>query len=243
MSGGIGGISPRRLAATLRWNVVLQFRHGFYYVSAAFILVRVALLRQLPGDAHMSLLVPGLMVNNLIITTFYFVGALVLLEKGEGTLAGLVVTPLRDTEYFLGKVFSLTLLGVGESLTIVLLTDGTRFNLLLLVGGMALLCGFYTLAGFVAVARFDSLNEYLLPSVLIVMALWLPLLDHFGLVHSPLFYLHPVQPALVLMRAAFAPAQPWEIVYGVAGSLFWLGLSLLLARRSFARFVVRAAGT
>ncbi|HEV8191785.1 MAG TPA: hypothetical protein VGP82_09920 [Ktedonobacterales bacterium] len=55
----------------------------------------------------------------------------------------------------------------------------------------------------------------------------LPLLDHFGLVRSPLFYLHPVQPALVLMRAAFAPAQPWQIVYGVLGSAFWLWLAYI----------------
>jgi hypothetical protein len=98
------------------------------------------------------------------------------------------------------------------------------------------------LAGFIAVARFDSLNEYLLPAIPIVVALMLPLLDHFGLVRSPLFYLHPVQPALVLMRAAFAPAPPWQIAYGVLGSLFWLWVASIWARHSFSRFVVRTAG-
>ena len=237
----------RRLLTSYRWNIVVQARNGFYLVSAIFVLVRVAVLRQLPSDTDLALVVPGLLANNLIITTFYFFVALVLLEKSEGSVIGLATTPLRVGEYFQGKVGSLALLAMVESLLLIILTEGVRFNLLLLVAGMVALSGLYALVGFVVVARFDSLNEYLLPSILVVMALWLPLLDHFGLVRSPLFWLHPMQPALVLLRAAFAPAAApgqfaWQLAYGVLGSFFWLVLSYAAARRSFARFIVRAPG-
>jgi fluoroquinolone transport system permease protein len=234
----------KRLVATLRWDVVLQFRNGFYYVSAFFILIWVALWRQLP-NAHTldyALIVPGLVVLNLLITTFYFVGALVLLEKAEDTLTGLVVTPLHAGEYLAARVLSLSLLATLETVLIVLLIYGLDFQVLPLLAGMLLLSGFYTLMGFVAIARYDSINEYILPSGIIVFGLVLPLADHVGWWRSPIFYLHPIQPALVLLRAAFEPMAPWRIAYGLLGALLWLGISAVWAYRTFDRFVVRAAG-
>lgn len=233
-----------RLLSSLRWDVAIQFRNGFYYVSAFFILIWVGLLSQLPDDPRIDygLIIPGFMVLNLIITTYYFIGALVLLEKGEGTLAGLVVTPLRDIEYLAAKLLSLALLALLESILIVVLVYGFNFKPLPLLAGMLLLGGFYTMIGFVTIARYDSINEYLLPSGVMVLLLILPLIDYFGLWKSAIFYLHPVQPALVLMRAAFVAVEPREIAYGVLGSLFWLGLSFAWAHRIFHRFVVRSAG-
>ena len=121
----------KRMVTTLRWDVVLQFRNGFYYVSAFFILIWVGLWSQLP-NAHTldyAVILPGLVVLNLLITTFYFVGALVLLEKAEGTLTGLVVTPLHAGEYLAARVLSLTLLAMLESLLIVLLIYGVDLGL------------------------------------------------------------------------------------------------------------------
>lgn len=232
-----------RLLAAVRWDIVLQFRNGFYYVSIFFILVSVGLLRwTAQAGVDLGLVLPALLLFTLMITTFYFVGTLVLLEKGEGTLNGLIVTPLRDTEYLAAKAASLALLAVMESLVIVLLSYSTGFNVLLLLSGMLLLSLFYTFLGIVAIARYDSINEYLLPSSAFVTLLALPLLGYFGLWPSVVFYLHPVQPALVLMRAAFAPVAPLEIAYGVAGALAWAGISFVLARRIFYPFVIRAAG-
>jgi fluoroquinolone transport system permease protein len=230
-----------RLLSLLRWEVVLQFRYGFYYVSAFVVLVWVVVLSQFQ-PASLSLMVPGFLTSSLIITTFYFIGALVLLEKGEGTLEGLVVTPLRDAEYLWAKVGSLAGLALLENLAIVLLAYGLDFKPLLLLAGMLLMGVLYTLVGFVAIARYDSINEYLMPSVLMLLFLLLPLVHYSGLWQSAVFYLHPVQPSLVLMRAAFLPVATWEVVYGLLASLAWAAVAFVWARRVFHRFVVRAAG-
>lgn len=233
----------KRFLATLRCDLTIQFRNGFFAVSALLAVIWIVLLRQVPfGDVDIGTLIPPVLVQHLLVTTFYFVGGLVLLEKGEGTLAGLVVTPLHDAEYLLAKVVSLTLLTVLESLLIIVAVYGTRFQLLPLLGGMLLLGSFYTLCGFVAIARYDSINEYLLPSVAVVSLLMLPLAGYFGMWNSPLLYAHPVQPMLTLMRAAFVPATAWEIAYGIVGSLGWVTASFVLAQRRFHRFVVRPAG-
>ncbi|MBL8155950.1 MAG: ABC transporter permease [Anaerolineae bacterium] len=223
-----------RLLFALRLDMRIQFRNGFYYVGAFVVVVAVVLLGLLRGPLDLSLIIPGLVFFNLLITTFYFVGGLVLLEKEEGSLVGLAVTPLRKSEYLLAKIGSLTLLaGIETTLYIVI-----AFGVMPPFFGMILLAGIYTLFGFVAIARYDSINEFLLPSVIVVMLLMLPLVGFFELWHSPIFYLHPLQPTLVLMRAAYAPATPAEIAYGVLGSLFWYGVLFAWARRAFDRVIM-----
>lgn len=235
----------KRLLATLRRDVVLQVRYRLYAVSGFVVVVWGVLLSLLPVAARTetAVVVPAFVVFNLIVTTFYFVGALVLLEKDEGMLAAIVTTPLRDAEYLFSKVITLTALGVAESLLVVVLLFGARFRWELLLAGTALLGTLYVLAGFLAVARHDALNEWLLPSVPVVMFLMLPLLAHFGLVDRRWFWLHPAAPGLLLLQAACGPSSAGEIAYGVLGSLAWLAAGFAWARRRFDRFVVRTAGT
>jgi fluoroquinolone transport system permease protein len=226
----------KRLLHSLRWNIVLQFRHGFYYVSAFYLLIMVALLRQIPPELGLSYLQSGFVALNLLLN-YFFIAALVLLERSEGVLAGLVVTPLRSGEYLMAKVLSLLLLGMLESMLIVVFSFGMVPQPLLILAGMALLSAFYTLIGFVIVARFRLMNEYILPAGALLALLLLPLLDHFHIWQSAFFSLHPLQPMLVLLRAGFLPATPWELCYGFLGSLTWVVLCFLWARRSHTRFV------
>ena len=228
-----------RLIATVQWDIVRQFRSGFYYASAFFVLVWAAVFVPIPeGVLDLGLLLPVLLLGNLAVVGFYYVGALVLLEKSEGSLSGIVVSPLRDSEYLLGKVISLSGLAILESGLLVALIYGVGRRPLLLLSGMLLLSGLYVLVGFMAIIRYDSINEFLLPSMLMVTVLMAPAVDYFGLWPSPLFYLHPVQPMLLLMRGAFAPVPAWQVVYGFVGSAVWLAVGFVLARQVFRRFVI-----
>lgn len=231
----------RRVLASLRWETTLQHRHGFYYVSALVVTIMAGLLTQLPATAIPTLM-PAFFVNALFITTFYFLAALVLLEKGEATLEAVVVTPLRPSEYLLVKVAALAVLALLENLLLLVIGFGLDFNPLWLGLGLLSLAILYALVGFIAVARFDSINEFILPSMGVLLLLALPMIDHFGLWRSALWYLHPVQPGLVLMRAAFGPVPGWQLGYGLLGSLFWCLAFFRWARQVFDRFVIHTVG-
>ena len=84
-----------RLLRTIVIDVRLQFRNGFYYASAFVAVVLVLFLSQLRA-VDLGPWWPAIILENLVINAFYFMAGLVLLEKGEGTLEALVVTPLRD---------------------------------------------------------------------------------------------------------------------------------------------------
>ena len=235
----------KRLVSVFRWDVTLQYRYKFVAVSVGMVLFWGILFGLIPGIGRVDagVVVPAFFVINLYVTTFYFISGLVLFEKSEGVLTMLAATPLRDVEYLLSKVVSLTLLALVESLLIVVAVLGTVGEWVPLVSGAFLLGALFALAGFIVVVRYDSINAFLIPSVLYVTALLLPLLPHFGLADRTVFYLHPAQPALVLMRAAYMPKGAWEMVYGVAAGLGWVGIGFVVARRRFYKFATREAGT
>ena len=229
----------KRLAATLRCDIFLQFRNGFYFMSVFVLVVWVLLFSFLP-ELELGWIMPILLFGNLMVGTFFYIGGLVLLEKGEGTLEAQVVTPLRRGEYLASKVLSLTLLGIAENLLITLLVYGVRVNYLILLAGIFLAAALYELFGFTVVIRYNSVNEYLFPAILYTLLLSLPLVDYFDLWKSPLFYLHPMQAPLLVLKAAFQPVPAGQLLYGLVYSLVWIGLLARLSQRAFYRFITSA---
>lgn len=232
----------RRLRAAMRGDVRLQFRNGFYYAATFVAVLTIVVLSQIATAPTLRLLLPVIVLNNVLMDTFYFMSGLLLLEKGEGTLAGLVVTPLRREEYLLSKVLSLTLLGTIESVIVAGALLGARLNLPLLFIGLLLTGAFLGLCGFIVVIRYDSINSFMLPSIAVTTVISLPLLDYLDLWSSWLLYLHPVQPLLFLIKGAFYPLTGAQLSYGLAYGSLVVVAAFWWSRRSFHTFVVRQPG-
>jgi fluoroquinolone transport system permease protein len=225
-----------RLRTTLFWDIQLQLRNGFYAAAAFVLFSWAALLSFVPGDG-LRWALPPLILGNLVLGSFYFVGGLVLLERAEGSLMARTVTPLRTGEYLSAKVASLVLLCLVESVLLTLLFVGPGFAIVPFVAGVLLGGAVLTLAGFSTVVRFASINEYLMPSILVTAVLTLPLIAYVGGWNHWLLYLHPFTPALVLVEAAFAPATTWRIGSGLVGGGLWTVFAGWYAQRDFRRYV------
>lgn len=230
----------RRLLAAIRCDMRLQLRNGFYYATAVITLLWVLAVLQLP-PLDLSWLLPAMLLNDLVLGTFYFMGGVVLLEKSEGTLEALVVTPLRMGEYLASKVLTLSALALVQNLILVLALQGVPQQPLWIIAGIAAAAAILCLAGFAVVLRYSSINEYLLPSIGYVALLMIPLVYTAGWQHW-LLYLHPLQAPLLLMRAAFAPLPAWQLGYALGASALWVALGYALCRRTFGRFVVARVG-
>ena len=230
-----------RLAATVRLDLRLQMRNGFYYAVAFVLACWFAVLTRLPA-IDWGYVLPAVVFGNLVMVNFYFVAGLVLLEKGEGTLEAQVVTPLASWEYLASKTLTLAALSVVEQVVIVWSAYGGGFAAGPLVAGVVLAGVLYTLTGFLLVARYRSINEFMFPSVLFTTVISLPLLHYFGLWDAWLLYLHPFTAPLVLLGGAFRPIAPWEWAYGALYSAAWAGILLLAGLRAFDRFIVAREG-
>ena len=231
-----------RLVATMQCDIRLQLRNGFYWAVAFLLGTWVIVISQLPA-INWAPLLPPLLLGNLSVATFMFMAGMVLLEKGERTLEAQIVTPLTIGDYLRSKVATLTALSIVENIVIVLITHGPQFDLPALVLGILLASAIYCLAGFVAVSRYDSINEFLFPSMIWIAVISLPILHYAGLWTSWLLYLHPLQAPLVILKGAFFPLRPAEWAYGLLYSALTIWLTFLWSRREFLRFVVATAGS
>ncbi|HCR71566.1 MAG TPA: ABC transporter permease [Anaerolineae bacterium] len=230
-----------RLLSTARWDVSLQYRNGFYFVSAFVAVFFIILLRQFPS-VDWSYWWPAIITGNLTINAFYFMAGIVLLEKGEGTLEAQVITPLRPWEILTSKVLTLGLLSLFETLLIIVLVQGVNFNWFLLVTSIVFYIAMLALYGFFVVARYDSISEFILPSVVWTLGFSLPLLYYFDIWRNPIMFLHPLQAILILIQSSFASVPTWQIVYGISYSILWTGIALYFSLRAFHKFVVVKEG-
>ena len=227
-----------RLAVAMRWDISLQRRQGFYFAALFVATLLILLLRQLNPDSY-PLLLPLVAFSNININAFYFFAGLVLLEKGDNVLEGLVVTPLREWEYLWAKLFTLTLLSLAEQVVVVSFVIGSNYNIPLFIVGVIFMSLLNGLIGFIAVVRYDSLNAFIFPSVFVTMLMGIPLLDFFGIWSTPLMLLHPLQAPLLLLKGAFSSPLPgWQLVYGVGYSLVATAVFYQLARRAFYKYLI-----
>lgn len=232
-----------RLVSTVRMDLLLQFRYGFYYAGAFGALVWIPLLYPLP-DPFLDLAVPSVVFTDLAVVGYYFIAGMVLFEKGEATLFALLSTPLRFWEYLFSKLITLTALALAISLIVAVASYGLSFNVALLALGVVFTSLIVVLVGFISIAPFDSISAYLVPSSVPLTLLGLPVIHFFGLWTSPIFYLFPTQGALLMLGGAFDPGSlaAWQIVYAVLYQLLWIFALVPLAYRAFDRYIVARNG-
>ncbi len=233
-----------RLVATLRHDMLNQYREGFYFASVFVLVVVGAAVSLLPAAA--VVLLPAILLTNMLLVTFAFLAALLLMEKGQGTLEGLIVTPLRSGEYLLAKILSLTLLAVAENacITSIALVDGllSAVNWGWILIGSAVSGCLYTLLGFLTVIRYRSLNDFMLPMILITAVLQLPAMVCFGMPEYLLLYLLPTHGPLLMFQAALEPISTSKMLYALLYPSAWMVASFIAGRRAFHQFVTSGIG-
>jgi fluoroquinolone transport system permease protein len=222
-----------RLAATLQTDLRVQLRNGFYLATAFVVACSIALLRWLPNEVA-ALLLPVVLLENVLINTFYFVSALLLLERGEGTFGALSITPLRGDEYLASKVITLTALSLVEGILIATAVAGLDGRLLMMSLGIALAAILFCLSGVALIVHYESINEFIMPSVLYTAGLSLPVLGYLGVGAREWYLLHPIQGSLELMQMQ-TPYMPAHLAYAIGYPLLWLIPISFWSRRALRR--------
>lgn len=230
-----------RLLSAFRYDVLLQFRHGFYYAYALIATSYMILLQLLP-NSYLEKTSVLLTFSDPSMLGFFFIGGLVLLEKGQSIHDSLFVTPYTPNEYILSKTLSLTLLSVTTSWIIHISAFGFDTNAAWLLIGVALTSVFFTLIGLGVAVRVKTLNGFFLLSSAATFVFLLPALDTVSLGSSPLFAVLPTYGSLLLIGSPFTSPSISRILYSMVLLLAWTGLAYLWTRKSFYRYIVYKIG-
>lgn len=224
------------LLALLRWDLLMQYRYGFWIAGLAVTLTWVAFLRPLSPE-YLQIWLPCLLYVDIGTIGLMFVAGVLFFERGQGVIDALVVTPMSTSAWLASKLLSLTLLTTIVACVLVLLTVGADAAWLWLVPCFALVAALYTVLGFLLAARFGSVSSFLVAFSVIGVVFALPLLDYFDIWRHPILWLNPAHPTLVLIRQPFRPASSAELGAAIVLTGLWLALGFRMSLRAFHRRV------
>jgi hypothetical protein len=186
--------------------------------------------------------VPFLIFSDAVPIALLFIAALVFMEKEEGTLKAILVTPGRAWEYLLSKALTLAFLAVLFTVILVPATLGWGPNYLYLVALVALGSMFSSFLGALVAMFFDNLTQFIWPAILIMAVIGLPGVSYWIPSFSPAWLQWiPTYPLVFGLREASFPAGGEGIVYTALLALAAADLVLLvLASKAFSRQMARS---
>ena len=238
-----------RLLAAIRTDVLLQARNQLYAISVGTAVVVGGALAWLSPIERLSGTVPMALLAFVGGSTLLYVVAMIILEKDDGTLDAVSVSPLRPWEYLAAKVVTLTGLATLEAGLIC----GGAFAFLsrsgpvpmpspLIALGVVALGVMHVLVGVVMVVRYTRLTEVLVPMSAVGTLMQLPAFYFVGATDHPAMLLIPTAAPTMLIQGAFVGLEPWQWAYAVGGTTLALTVLGVWARRAFVTHIVRRAG-
>lgn len=230
-----------RLMSAVNYDIRLQFRHGFYYAYLIVCVIYIIILRIIPLNIKQTAAVLVIFTDPSALG-FFFLGGIILFEKGQKTLEGLFITPIRIYEYIFSKVISLTVLALASSLLIALCAVGFTFNVLVFSIGVVLSSILFILLGFTLVCFSKSVNHYLIFSPLYMILFMAPVVDYLGFFKQPFFYIFPSTASLLLLDTSFTGITFPRFVYAVILLCAWIYATYKWAYHWFYKYIVLSTG-
>ncbi|KMQ52261.1 ABC transporter permease [Chitinispirillum alkaliphilum] len=222
----------KAITADLRF----QYRHGFYFVYAFILVVYIVLLRNLP-DYLVEPFAVLLILSDSAVLGFFFIGGILLLERGQGILDALFITPLRPREYLVSKVVSLTVLSLLVSLCILLGGAGFPYSIIPVIAGIGLTSSLFILFGCMLGLKATSVNSYFAIAMVVLFPMFLPLLGYFGIYDSLLWNFLPTHSCIVLTSAYFGHVPPVQMIQALFILILWNLIFSVKAQRYFSDYL------
>ncbi len=221
-----------RLLAAIDRDIRFQFRHGFYYAYLVLTVLYIITLRLLPENlVHPALTL--ILFTDICALGFFFIGAIVLLERGQNLTQSLFVTPLRLHEYLLAKILSFLFLSLLSAFLIMLGGSVGGQDLLWFIFGATMSALIYTLFGLVFAARAQHVNDYFVKALGVGLLISLPIFAYLRLFDTPLFHVFPTRATLILLDVLSTDYTISDKIFSVASLLIWF---IVLSRFTYKRF-------
>ncbi len=237
----------KRLLAALKTDITLQARNQLYGISIFISVLTAGMLAWLAPPDRLGGAVPMTLLLFAGGSTILYVVGMMILEKDDGTLNALSVSPLRPWEYLTSKVSSLTGIAVLEGLIMTLgalgLMDAPQWpQPVLFLAGLLGLGALHVLVGIILVVRYDRIMDAILPMSLVAVALQLPAFHFIGAVSSPWPLLIPSAAPTMLIQGAFVPLEPWQWFYSAGLTALLLPALFVWANAAFKTHITQKAG-
>lgn len=210
-----------RLIAALKSDLRFQYKHGFYAVYTAITVLYIIIMQKIPSGLMKDYAAALIVFSDPAMLGFFFIGGIIMLEKQQGIIDYLAVTPLTPQEYIQAKVATLGLLSIAASILITLTTHFQGVNWLILMVGIAAVSVFFTLYGFLVAAGCRTINQYFLRMIPYLLLTILPCFAVIEFPYSWVFNILPNVAGLKLTMGAFLGISWREILFYITVICVW----------------------
>ncbi|MCV7288397.1 fluoroquinolone transporter permease [Mycolicibacterium wolinskyi] len=233
-----------RLLSAVRLEVMVQYRQKFLHAGLFSGLMWLTVLLPMPHSLR-PVAEPYVLIGDIAIIGFFFIGGSVFFEKQERTLGAVISTPLRFWEYLTAKLAVLLAISLIVAIVVVSISSGTAYRPVPMVLGVVLGTLLMLMVGFISSLPFTSVTDWFLFSVIPLAAMLIPpILHHSGLWPNPALYVVPTRGPMLLLGAAFGQVtlSAWQVVYAVGYPVLWLAVLWRAAHALFGHYVIERSG-
>lgn len=170
-------------------DIRFQFKYGFYFLYLIFSLLYIGLLYAFP-QAWREKAALLMIYTDPAAMGLFFMGAIVLYEKGERVLDSLAVSPVRPWEYVVSKLISIAFISVFVGMAIGL-SAGIISNPLLFIVAVFLLSCVCSAAGLIIASKIATLNQFILVTVPVEIMMNVPAVFWIVGVRNGWLMIHP----------------------------------------------------
>lgn len=227
-----------RLVSAFLADLRYQWRYGFYFIYMFLIVCFVVLIRLLPLPWRQTALV-AVLLSDPALLGFFFIGGILQLERGEGLLDAIFLSPLRPWEYLASKAASLGLLSTLAGCAIALGSGVQGVNFTFLAPSL-----FFGSACFTMIGVSVSVNLRTMNAFLSIDGLWegLLLIPPLLLMLGSSFPLLEIFPGSIVLRLVQAGTYGTTAAWEAAGLAGWLTTAFLFADRRLKTALGRLEG-
>jgi len=221
-------INIRRAANCINADIKFQLKHGFYTVYIVLSIVYIIINSFISQEA-LKYVLPILIYMDPAGLGLFFIGGMILMEKEQGILSLVYITPLRVNEYIISKIVTLGLISALAGTAVSLASYRLHCNYFLLFSGILLVSVFFTLLGFLMVARVKTVNEYLVKMIPVMLTFIIPCLTMIPNNIIPAFVntlscAVPSAGGLKLIFSAYEAIPPLDTAVSFLGLILFNGL-------------------
>ena len=230
-----------RVYQALKADLSFQMKQGFYAIYLVISVMYIVVLYCFPMDLR-KIIAPLCAYSDPAIVGMLFTGAQLMLEKNQGVLSYIAVTPLAPREYIGAKVLSFGIFGSVMALLLAIATIGFNFNLFYYLAGIMLTSAMFTSIGVMVGVKSRSMNELIVKLIPLMIIMTLPCLGIIGFKYSPILEIFPSLPALEVVFAAFNGLAPLKVIMYLLYVLLWDIFLFKKAVASFDGYLVMKGG-
>lgn len=224
-----------RLLNALKADIIFQYKQGFYLIYIIITLMYLLVLSQL-NITLVKYILPVLVYIDPSILGLFFIGGILLLEKEQGILSLVYVTPLKTLEYMVSKLVSLCIISLIASLSLSLFAYSGKVNYLLLIIGISLSSLIYTLFGFSIASKSKSVNDFFVKMIPLMITFILPCILMFVFPNFYWLNIFPSVSALKLVWGSYHGISMIESIYCITYSLF---ITYVFYKQAYSSFQTR----